>query len=384
MKGLFVYDGPIFKIKENYYGVALNGKMFEKYRDLVQELNIAILVKEEQDVSNRLLPIPFGFIHEMIRLPKRAIWTVRETKEILEKEIKKVDFVIIRLPSFNGNLACKIAKKLGKPYIIESVGCPWDSFWNHSLKGKIVAPYMFLETKRHIKNAENVMYVTQQFLQKRYKNTKNTIGISDVELQEFGSEILENRLKKIREFHKKEKIIIGTLAAIDVKYKGQEYVIRAIQKLKEKGYQIEYQLVGGGTTDYLRGVAKDVGIEENITFLGSVPHDKVFEWLDSIDLYIQPSNQEGLPRSVVEAMSRACPCIGSNAGGTPELIDSDYIFAKKDEKQLAGKIEQILDHMEEQAKNNFETSMKYKKDFLAEKRREYYKNFISQNKELRK
>ena len=44
--------------------------------------------------------------------------------------------------------------------------------------------------------------------------------------------------------------------------------------------------------------------------MGGVPHNKIFQLLDDIDLYIQPSLQEGLPRSVVEAMSRACPIIG--------------------------------------------------------------------------
>lgn len=61
-----------------------------------------------------------------------------------------------------------------------------------------------------------------------------------------------------------------------------------------------------------------------------MPHDKIFEWLDTIDIYIQPSYQEGLCRSVVEAMSRACPVICSDACGERELANEKFIFKRGD------------------------------------------------------
>ena len=55
----------------------------------------------------------------------------------------------------------------------------------------------------------------------------------------------------------------------------------------------------------------------------------MFEWLDDMDLYIQPSLQEGLPRAVVEAMSRGLPALGAHTGGIPELLGEDCIFPRK-------------------------------------------------------
>ena len=45
---------------------------------------------------------------------------------------------------------------------------------------------------------------------------------------------------------------------------------------------------------------------------------------DNIDVFIMPSLQEGLPRSMVEAMSRGCNVIGSRVGGIPELLDDNF------------------------------------------------------------
>ena len=55
----------------------------------------------------------------------------------------------------------------------------------------------------------------------------------------------------------------------------------------------------------------------------------MFELLDECDIYLQPSLQEGLPRSVIEAMSRGCACIGAATAGIPELLESEYVVKRK-------------------------------------------------------
>lgn len=69
-------------------------------------------------------------------------------------------------------------------------------------------------------------------------------------------------------------------------------------------------------------------LEDCVSILGAKPHSEVFSWLDSIDIYVQPSFMEGLCRSIVEAMSRACPVICTNVGGNYELVSSDCLFEK--------------------------------------------------------
>ena len=48
--------------------------------------------------------------------------------------------------------------------------------------------------------------------------------------------------------------------------------------------------------------------------------------MDQADFYISPSRQEGLPRSVIEAMARSLPCLASNVGGTSELLPQTFLL----------------------------------------------------------
>ena len=68
---------------------------------------------------------------------------------------------------------------------------------------------------------------------------------------------------------------------------------------------------------------------DQVIFVGGVPHQRVIELLDESDFYIQPSLTEAFGRSVVEALSRGCICIGSRVGGITELIDDDYLVQPK-------------------------------------------------------
>jgi glycosyltransferase involved in cell wall biosynthesis len=131
-------------------------------------------------------------------------------------------------------------------------------FWNHSWKGKLVAPFMWYATKKAVKNAPYVLYVTNEFLQHRYPSTGRTIGCSDVALPTLDESVLDARLHKIKQMTKNKPIVLGTTAAVDVRYKGQEYVIQAIAELNKQGYNFEYRLVGGGDKARLQSIAENM------------------------------------------------------------------------------------------------------------------------------
>ncbi len=391
MKILFCHDGPLKKDElNNYYGIAHNNEMFSRYYNIADELTVLIRIKEtskfegEQKLS-KITISPF----EVIECPniaslKGMLLYKQNSKNIIYNEVKKADYIVARLPSFIGNLAINAAIKMKKPYLIEVVGCPWDSLWNHSLKGKIIAPYMYFKTKKLVKDAKYVVYVTNEFLQKRYPTKGKYVNCSNVALKEFDDNVLVNRLNKIKNMQKNSKIVLGTAAAVDVRYKGQQYVIKALGKLKKQGItNYEYQLVGGGDQTYLKSIAEKYNITEQVKFLGVMPHDKVFEWLDTIDIYVQPSRQEGLPRSLIEAMSRALPAFGANTGGIPELLEQDYIFSntRKNIDEICNILQSFnKDTMREQALRNFEEAKKYDKRIIEERRKKFFENFRKENK----
>lgn len=386
MRVLFCHDGPLIKDEnKQHYGVAHNNETFSRYYSIADELVIAIRVKEisSKDASNKLSKItvnPF----EVKSCPnisslRGQFKNKKEVKKIISEEIKKSDYIVVRLPSFIGNLAVDVARKLNKPYLVEVVACPWDGFWNHSLTGKLVAPFMYYATKKRIAESQYVVYVTNEFLQNRYPTKGKNTNCSNVALTEFDDKILEKRLNKINSMLDKDKVVIGTTAAVNVRYKGQQYVIQALGELKKHGItKFEYQLVGGGDQAFLKSIAEKYDVVDQVKFLGAMPHNKVFDWLETIDIYTQPSRQEGLPRALIEAMSRAVPAFGARTAGIPELLDDKFIFSNT--RKNIDEICEILksfdkETMTKQATRNYEESKKYDKAIIENRRINFFKDF---------
>lgn len=379
---LFCYDGPLKKDEENaYYSTSLTNEVFNRYKTIAENIRIIMNVKKikkNKDVG-RYTKIDIEE-YKIVDCPKLLslkglIFNYKKCKKVLEEEIPKADYVIIRLPGMVGILAAKIAQKYRKIYLIEMVGCPWDSLSNHSLKGKIIAPAMTIITKKIVKNAPYVLYVSNNFLQKRYPTKGKAIACSDVNLKKLDKEILENKVRNAKKINKDSKIVLATVAAVNVKYKGQQYVFKVIKDMKKQGYNIEYKLIGGGDNKYLKSLVEKYNIEKEVIFLGAVKHNEIFEILKTVDIYIQPSLQEGLCRALIEAMSVGCCCIASNAGGNTELLDSEFIFKKKRVKELEKIIKRVINDnalIQKACERNYEYSKKYDKKNTERLRNEFY------------
>ena len=391
MKLLFVHDTKFKEDKKgNYYtDGSYSMEVWKRYLSFVDHLSV--IARKEQTIYD----VDYAQQHfncfdktkiEFIETPDlsssiKSFLDIRKRKirnEIIKKTVLNCNGVVARLPSSNGNIAIKFAKEFNKPYLVEVVGCAWDALWNHSYKGKILALPNYLAMKKSVKDAPYVIYVTNTFLQRRYPTNGKNICCSDVELPPLEKGILERRLKKIEQMTDKKPIILGTVAAVHVRYKGQQSVIKAIAKLNKEGYNFEYHLVGGGDNSYLKFVAKKYNIADKVKFLGPLHHEKVFDYLDNIDIYIQPSITEGLPRALVEAMSRGCPALGSNAGGIPELLEPKYIFynTRKNVEEICSILKSFdKNSMKTQAKRNYRESKKYAKDIIEERRKQFFMEF---------
>jgi glycosyltransferase involved in cell wall biosynthesis len=386
MKVAFFHDAPLIRANDGVvYSLGFTYDIWERYLSVFDSLVVSTRMTEcnEPETFNRLgLSSGPGVVFSPVTSYSTRYAPVFNKRAIageIRSVLSRVDCAIVRLPSSIGRIACEEAIKMDKPYLVELVGCPWDSLRHHSWQGKMVAPFAYYGTKKIVEDAEYVVYVTSEFLQERYPTKGKWIACSDVALEESDDKILEARISKIKNKPKSEPIIVGTIGAVDIKYKGQQNVIKALARLKEQGlHNFQYQLVGDGDQSYLRSVAQKFGVAEQVKFLGKMSHQEVFKWLDSIDVYIQPSKTEGLPRSLIEAMSRGLPCFGSRAGGIPELLDDDYLFSntRTNADEIAELLEGLTkDCMEEQAWRNFMQSRSYEKRFLDAKRQRFFREF---------
>lgn len=377
-KVLFVHDGPRWiDEKGNHFGTMVDIDMYKRYQYLGKNVSFMMrLFKKNNDSLINLNDyglyikpvIPFNRPTTLLNYPK--------SKQVIKEHVKNSDILVIRLPSTIGSVAMKIAMDLNKPFLVEVVACPWDSLKNHSVLGKLYAPFSKTKLRKLVFKAPFVNYVTKDFLQKRYPNPNSSVGLSDVIIKNMPDSNL--KLEGYKNFQS-DHLRIATLGVVNLSYKGHHHVLEAISILSKEGLNIKYSIVGGGDTTRLKEIIKREALENQINLVGKIPHDEVFNVLDHTDIYIQPSETEGLPRALVEAMSRGCACISSDAGGMPELLDDRVIFKSKNVDDLVSKIKYLLnkDHLIEQSKLNFEKAKDYKFEVLEKQRHDFYDKFLA-------
>lgn len=112
------------------------------------------------------------------------------------------------------------------------------------------------------------------------------------------------------------KWLVGNVAALDNQQKGQEYIISVARSLQHSHPDIQFLLVGGGDDEgMLRESATHL---PNLVFTGFV--ENVADYLAAFDLFILPSNKEGIGSILLDAMEQGLPIVASRVGGVPEIV----------------------------------------------------------------
>lgn len=375
-KGIFFIEGGIGgnEIIKKYL-LDSNGKLVFYTRLLTLESSnknkfIKLDLNTSEPRCSKIYKGPLDLFLKYFKIKKEAKVVLRD-----------IDYCVVRLPSVLGCIIFKEAQRMNIPTFVEMVACPYESLiYYGGLKGYLFAPILKNMTKKSVRNAKYVHYVTKDFLQKRYPNKNGrTLSCSDVVVSDVSDKILEDRINKIKNKKENDVVKLGLVGSLDVNYKGHEVCIKAISKLKDK-YNIELHFLGEGNKERWENLAKEYGVEKNIFFDGTLESgDPVMKWYDDLDIHLMMSKTEGLPRVLVEAMSRASISIASNVGGIPELIDTENLLDKDDVDGLASKIEELINNKEEQikiAKRNFNKAKEYEYKKLSKKREEFYKEFI--------
>lgn len=395
MKALLITH-QIIDVRENgcwcnfaLYGTLSNIKVLGDLYVLASRMpnnkKVAQPITEQIDY---LLPDHVFFLESTNRL-QDYFKNAKNNRKSIEQLVKKMDVVVGYAPSGAAQYAMKIAHSEGIPFITFLVGCPWETLrHHHRLLARLVAPLSYWGTKKMVRDSEYVHYVTHSFLQQRYPTKGKVLSCSDINLGEMDPDALSRRLK-IRESRSKSSVIrLVTVGSIDAGYKGQDYVIRAIARLKKQGNTLyHYYLVGGQKGNRLRALCKQLDVEDQVHFLGVKTIEEVFSTLDDCDIYLQPSLTEGLPRSVIEAMSRALPCIGFRTGGIPELLEPQYIVKQKNVDGIVKALGKLEDENEycRVAERNFKEAQSYEHSLLQKTIRDFFlkiKREIENNKVL--
>ncbi|WP_018109331.1 glycosyltransferase [Bacteroides propionicifaciens] len=376
MSCLFIHDHKFYCTDSNvvYTTGTLNANLWQRYTSVFGSLTVfarqsskrtAGVLASSEDVKFELLD---SFL-EILKI-KKTDYFIK-----LDEHIKKTDFIIVRLPSMLGIYATFLCKKYNKKYMVEVVGCAYDSFKTHgSFKTKIFASIWSYFNKRAIYNSDWAVYVTENYLQNKYPSKGISISASNVVLDKIAS--VNPYLKKPNISNKT--FIIGCIGNVELAYKGYAILLKSLSILE---IDFKLHLIGGENFSYIQDLITKYNLNEKVVLHGKIlDRDLLFKLIDNFDLFIQPSLTEGLPRSVIEAMSRGCPVLASDAGGTYELINSSYVYPKYNNKILAGKIRELRDNnnlLKKASNENFLASKKFKAEILNKKRTLFYNQIIN-------
>jgi len=112
------------------------------------------------------------------------------------------------------------------------------------------------------------------------------------------------------------KFIVGHVGALDNAQKGQEFIIEVARECEHRHPDMQFVLVGGGRDEeWLRNLA---GPLSNLTFTGFV--ENVGDYLGAFDLFVLPSNREGIGSILFDAMEQRLAIVASRVGGVPDIV----------------------------------------------------------------
>jgi glycosyltransferase involved in cell wall biosynthesis len=318
--------------------------------------------------------------------PWQYLGILPELRVRVQKAIAECDAFILHVPGLIGRLTCSELRKNKVPYALDVVGDPWDALgpgaWPNPFR-PIFRRLAASNLRGMCRDAMAIRYVTKHSLQRRYPPGKKSFAVafSDIltELGSVSTEIAGDRYRRL------ENMVgggagdfrIGFIGSLARLYKGPDVMLRAVALCRDRGLDCRITIVGDGQyAEAMKVLARRLQIDDRTTFVEKIPFgNPVLVYLDSVDLFAMPSRQEGLPRALVEAMSRGCPCIGSNVGGIPELLDEDDLVPPNDPQALARKILEIAGdprRMRIMSERNLKKAAQYDPMVLTEKRSEFY------------
>lgn len=106
--------------------------------------------------------------------------------------------------------------------------------------------------------------------------------------------------------------------------KGIFDLVEMLEKRKDFfSDKIKLYIGGDGDTEKLKNIISKQGLDNLITYVGWVDNEKKRDLFLKTHIYILPSYNEGLPISVLEAMSYALPVIATPVGGIPEVVENN-------------------------------------------------------------
>lgn len=128
-----------------------------------------------------------------------------------------------------------------------------------------------------------------------------------------------------------------------------EMAVKVLKELSKDYPEIELCMVGpnkDGSKEKVEQLAETLGIGDKLTITGKLSKEEWIKLSSKYDIFINTTNFDNLPVSIIEAMCLGFPIVSTNAGGLPYLIEDDIdgmLVEVNDDKAMANCIKKLLE-----------------------------------------
>lgn len=175
---------------------------------------------------------------------------------------------------------------------------------------------------------------------------------------------------------------VGRLESI----KGHRHLIRALAAPSLKGTDIVAVLAGDGADRAeLERLAATLGLADRVRFLGA--RTDVPELMAACDVFVMPSDSEGLPFALLEAMAAGLPVVGTAVGKIPSLLENGrygLVVPPRNPEALAEAIAQTLRHFPDSRERGVRAqafvASRYGRDRMLRRYGRLYRNLLGRGR----
>lgn len=252
---------------------------------------------------------------------------------------RKYNFDILHAHSAipTGLIGVIVAKILKKPIFITVHGMDVNNFMKN-------LPFRML-IQFSLNNSAQIITVSKDLAENikslHINHEKITILRNSVNIQQFKP--IKNKNIRYKHGIGKEDILVLFVGYLDV-FKGIFELVDSFNEIKQEN--IKLMIVGTGPKKYeLKDRVHKLGLEKTVIFTGNLKPEEMHNYYQAADIFTLPSYTEGLPISILEAMSCGTPVIATNVGGIPEIIDDNingFIIPPKNKKILKDKLNILI------------------------------------------
>jgi len=276
-----------------------------------------------------------------VEISQRLINSFEATLENIKERIEKINPDVVFTNTMVIPWGAIVASILNKPHMwfIREFG-----ILDHDLKFYLP----FQEILRMIRDSSNILLTNSNAVRKALFGNPSEPNILTIGPY---IDIPPNALYEDKDVYytrtdATKLIIAGTIS----RSKGQEDAILAIKELIQRKRNVELIVIGYSVSWYLsklRDLVKDECLEGHVRFIDF--KENIYPLINQADIVLVCSKNEAFGRVILEAMLLKKALIGTKSGGILELIEEEFnglLYEPGDYRQLATKIEYLLDHRE--------------------------------------